>query len=40
MVIARCTVEYQGRLGTYLPEAARLLLFKGDGSISIHSEFG
>ena len=40
MVVARCTVDYSGRLGTHLPEAPRLILFKGDGSISIHSEFG
>ncbi len=40
MVIARCTVDYKGRLGTYLPEATRLILVKGDGSISIHSEAG
>lgn len=40
IVIARCTIDYKGRLGTHLPEATRLILFKGDGSISIHSEFG
>ena len=40
MVIARCTAEYKGRLGTYLPEATRLIIFKGDGSVSIHSEIG
>jgi RecB family endonuclease NucS len=40
LVIARCSVDYTGRLGTHLPEATRLILFKGDGSISIHSEFG
>jgi len=40
MVIARCSVDYKGRLGTHLPSATRLILIKGDGSISIHSEFG
>ncbi|MDP9101350.1 MAG: endonuclease NucS [Actinomycetota bacterium] len=40
MVVARCTVDYMGRLGTHLPLAPRLLLVKGDGSISIHSEYG
>jgi RecB family endonuclease NucS len=40
MVIARCSVDYTGRLGTHLPLATRLLIFKGDGSVSIHSEFG
>jgi len=40
MVVARCSVVYQGRLDTTLPEAVRLLLVKGDGSVSIHSEQG
>ncbi len=40
MVIARCSVDYKGRLSTHLPLATRLIIFKGDGSISIHSEFG
>jgi len=40
MVIARCSVDYSGRLGTHLPLATRLILFKGDGSVSIHSESG
>jgi len=40
MVIARCSVDYKGRLGTHLPLATRLIIFKGDGSISIHSESG
>ncbi|HVV31251.1 MAG TPA: endonuclease NucS [Mycobacteriales bacterium] len=40
MVIARCTVDYSGRLGTHLPSAVRLLLIKADGSISLHAEFG
>ncbi|GAC1440338.1 MAG: endonuclease NucS [Mycobacteriales bacterium] len=40
MVIARCSVDYSGRLGTHLPLAVRLIIFKGDGSVSIHSESG
>ncbi len=40
MVILRCSVDYKGRLGTHLPMATRLIIFKGDGSISIHSESG
>ena len=40
LVIARCSVEYTGRLSTSLPPATRLLLIKADGSFSIHSEFG
>ncbi|NDH18355.1 MAG: DUF91 domain-containing protein, partial [Actinobacteria bacterium] len=31
IVVARCSVEYQGRLTTELPEAVRLLMVKGDG---------
>src|SRR5215213_2606503 len=40
LVIARCSVDYTGRLGTHLPLATRLLILKGDGSLSIHSETG
>ena len=40
LVIARCSVDYTGRLGTHLPLATRLLLLKSDGSLSIHSETG
>jgi len=40
MVIARCSVDYTGRLGTHLPSALRLIIVKGDGSVSIHSELG
>jgi RecB family endonuclease NucS len=40
MVVARCSVDYTGRLGTHLPLATRLIIFKGDGSVSIHSESG
>ena len=40
LVIARCSVDYTGRLGTHLPLATRLLIIKSDGSLSIHSETG
>ena len=40
LVIARCSVDYTGRLGTHLPLATRLLILKSDGSLSIHSETG
>jgi RecB family endonuclease NucS len=40
LVIARCSVDYTGRLGTHLPQATRLLILKSDGSLSIHSETG
>ena len=38
LVIARCSVQYQGRLGARLAEATRLIVLKSDGSISIHSD--
>jgi endonuclease len=38
LVIARCSVDYRGRLQAHLPSADRLLLVKADGSISIHSD--
>jgi len=38
LVIARCSVDYAGRLTAHLPMAPRLLLVKADGSISIHAD--
>src|SRR3954454_13916658 len=38
LVIARCSVDYQGRLSAHLPSAIRLLLCKADGSVSIHAD--
>jgi len=40
LLIATCEVEYSGRLGASLASAKRLLLFKADGSISIHADSG
>jgi hypothetical protein len=40
LVIARCSVDYVGRLTAHLPLATRLLLVKADGSVSIHSDGG
>jgi len=40
LVIARCSVDYQGRLLAHLPLATRLLLVKADGSVLIHSDGG
>jgi RecB family endonuclease NucS len=37
-VIARCQVDYAGRLTAHLPMATRLLLVKSDGSVSVHSD--
>jgi len=38
LVIARCTVDYVGRLTAHLSSATRLLLVKADGSVSIHAD--
>ena len=40
LVIARCTVDYDGRLTAHLPEAVRLLMVKADGCVSIHADSG
>jgi endonuclease len=40
LLIARCSVDYTGRLGTHLPEAVRLLMFKPDGGMSIWDDGG
>ncbi len=37
-MIARCKVDYAGRLTAHLPMANRLLLVKSDGSVSVHSD--
>jgi RecB family endonuclease NucS len=39
-VIARCTVDYAGRLTAHLPMATRLLMVKADGSVLVHSDSG
>ncbi|KWW99536.1 endonuclease NucS [Carbonactinospora thermoautotrophica] len=38
LVIARCSVDYVGRLTAHLPMATRLILIKADGSVSIHAD--
>jgi endonuclease len=38
LVVARCSVDYVGRLTAHLPSAVRLLLVKADGSVSIHAD--
>jgi RecB family endonuclease NucS len=40
LVIARCSVDYVGRLTAHLPEAVRLLMIKADGSVLVHSDAG
>ena len=40
LVIARCSVDYSGRLSAHLPLATRLLMIKADGSVLVHSDGG
>ena len=40
LVVARCTVDYQGRLTAHLPEAVRLIMVKADGCVAIHADGG
>lgn len=40
VVIAYCSVTYQGRGNTTLPRATRAILIKADGAISVHSDIG
>ncbi len=37
-MVARCSVDYAGRLTAHLPPATRLLIVKADGSVSIHAD--
>ena len=38
--MARCSVDYVGRLTAHLPMATRLLMVKNDGSVLVHSDGG
>jgi RecB family endonuclease NucS len=40
LVVARCAVDYSGRLEAHLPPATRLLLVKADGSVLVHADGG
>ncbi len=40
LVIARCSVDYAGRLAAHLPLATRLIMVKADSSVLIHSDGG
>ena len=40
LVIARCSVDYDGRLAAHLPEAVRLIMVKADGCVAIHADGG
>ena len=38
VLVAGCSVEYEGRLGARLPPALRLIMLKADGSIAVHAD--
>src|ERR671933_1989294 len=40
LIVARCSVEYSGRLSARLPEALRLIMLKVDGSVLVHADTG
>src|SRR3954469_11815027 len=40
LIVARCSVEYTGRLSARLPEALRLVILKADGSVLVHADAG
>jgi hypothetical protein len=40
LVIARCSVDYAGRLSARLAPATRLIMIKADGSVLVHSDGG
>ena len=40
VVIARCSVNYEGRLSAHLPSAVRLIMVKADGCVAIHADGG
>jgi endonuclease len=40
LVVARCVVDYEGRLSAHLPLATRLIMVKRDGCVAIHADGG
>ena len=40
IVIARCVVDYEGRLTAHLDEAMRMIMVKADGSVLVHADGG
>ncbi len=40
LVVARCSVDYEGRLSAHLPLATRLIMVKADGCVAIHADGG
>jgi endonuclease len=40
LVLARCSVDYAGRLTAHLPSAVRLVMVKADGCVAVHADGG
>lgn len=40
LIIARCEIDYTGRLNAHLPQSLRLLMLKADGSMLVHADAG
>jgi RecB family endonuclease NucS len=40
LIVARCTVDYTGRLSTHLPMGVRLLMIKADGTFMVWNDAG
>jgi RecB family endonuclease NucS len=40
ILVAECSVEYEGRLKAYLPIATRLVMVKADGCVAVHADGG
>ncbi len=40
IVIADCSVDYEGRLTAHLPPATRLIMVKADGCVAVHADGG
>ena len=40
LIVARCSVDYTGRLTAHLQEALRLIMVKADGSVLVHADAG
>lgn len=40
ILVADCTVDYDGRLNAHLPMATRLVMVKADGCVAVHADGG
>jgi hypothetical protein len=38
--VAKCSVDYEGRLNAHLPSATRLIMVKADGCVAVHADGG